>query len=99
MLLKKHWEWESTRILSVDLLDFDSAVGEEVVENVVLVSTIVGSILPEDVEAKDFSIIVKEALKSLIWSTTFKLNLNIVLDLSLIRWSLFKVDHSSSMSE
>jgi len=62
LLLKEHWEGESTRVLSIDLFNLDSAVREEVIENVVLVSTIIGSVLPEDIEAENFSVIIKETL-------------------------------------
>lgn len=99
LFLQKHWEWESSRVLGIDFFDLDSSVGKEVVENVVFITTIVGSILPEDMEAKNFSIVVEEALKGFVWSSTLKLDFDVVFHLSLIWRGLLEVDHFSSMGE
>ena len=40
LLFQEHWEGVLTRVLLVDLLDFDFAIREVVTENVVLVSAI-----------------------------------------------------------
>ena len=41
LLLKKHWEWESTTILGVNFLDLDGIILEEEIKCVELVTTIV----------------------------------------------------------
>jgi hypothetical protein len=99
LLFQKHWEWESSRVLGIDFFDLDLAIGQEVVENVVFVSTIVGSILPKDVEYKHLSIVIEETFKFFIWSSSFELDFNVFFNLSLIWWSLLHVNHSSSLSE
>lgn len=99
LLFQKHWEWEPSGVLGVDLFNFNLAVGQEVIEDVVFVSTVIGSILPENIENKNFSIIIKETLELFIWSSTFKLHFDILFDFSLVWWSLLHVDHSSSLSE
>jgi hypothetical protein len=99
LLFKKHGEWESTRVLGVDFFNFDSAIRKEVVECVIFIATIIGSIFPKNAEAKNLSVIVQETLKSLVWSTTLKSNLDVFFHLGLIWWSLFHVNHSSSVSE
>jgi hypothetical protein len=99
LFLKEHWEWESSGVLGVDLFNFNSSVRKEVVEDVVLITTIIGSVFPEDVETEHFSVIVEETLESFVWSSTFQLNLDVVLQLGLIWRSLFVIDHSSGVSE
>lgn len=99
LFLQEHWERCSSRVLSVDLLNLNSTIRKEVVENVVLVTTIVGSILPQDIEAQNFSVIVKEAFESLIWSSSLELHFDVLFDLSLIWWGLLHVDHGSSLGE
>lgn len=99
LLLQKHGEWESTRVLGVDFFNFDSTIRKEVVEGVIFIATVIGSIFPKDAETEDLSVIVQETLKSLVWSTTLKSDLDVFFHLSLIWWSLFHVNHSSSVSE
>lgn len=99
LFLQEHWEWESSGVLGVDLFDLNLSVGKEVIEDVVLVTTIVGSVLPENVENEYFSIIIKEAFKSFVWSSSLEFDFEVVLHLSLIWWGLFHVDHGSGMSE
>ena len=99
LLLQEHWEWETAGVLGVDFFNFDSSIRQEVVEDVVFITTVISSILPKDMEAKHLSIIVQEALKGFVWSSTLKLNFDVVFHLSLIRRSLLEVDHSSGMSE
>lgn len=99
LLLQKHGEWESTRVLGVDFFNFDSTIRKEVVEGVIFIATIIGSIFPKDAETEDLSVVVQETLKSLVWSTTLKSDLDVFFHLGLIWWSLFHVNHSSSVSE
>lgn len=83
----------------VNFFDLNFLIRKVVVEDVVLVTTVETSVLPKDVEAQYFSVIVQETLESFVWSSSLKLNLNVVLELSLIRWCLFEVNHSSSVRE
>lgn len=99
LLFKKHGEWESTRVLGVDFFNFDSAIRKEIVESVIFIATVIGSIFPKNAEAEDLSVVVQETLKSLVWSTTLKSDLDVFFHLGLIWWSLFHVNHSSSVSE
>jgi hypothetical protein len=99
LLLEEHWEWETPGILGVNLLHLDSTIGEEVVQNVVLVTTIIGSVLPKDVEAENFSVVVEETLEGLVGSATLEKHLNVVLHFSLIWGSLLVVDHQSGLGE
>ena len=99
LLLQEHWEWVLPRVLCVNFFDFDLAIGEVVVENVVFVATIVRSIFPKNVEAKNFSIVVEEALQSLVRSATLEHNLDIFLYLALVRRRLLEVHHGAGMSE
>lgn len=85
--------------MSVDFFDLNLSVGKIVIKDVVLISAIEAIILPEDVEAQYFSIIIQEAFEGLVWSTTFKLDFDVVLKFSLIGWSLLEVDHGSSLAE
>lgn len=50
-------------------------------------------------EAKHLSVVVEETLEGFVWSSTLKLNFNVVFHLSLIWRSLFEVDHCSGVSE
>jgi len=99
LFLQKHWEWESTRVLSVNLFDFDSTVRQEVVQDVVFITTIVGLIFPQDVESENFSVTVQETLEVLVWSSTLKHNFKVFLNLSLVWWNLLHVNHSSCLSK
>jgi hypothetical protein len=99
LLLEKHGEWSTSRILGIDFFDLNLAIGKIVVEDVELITTIIGAILPKDIEGKNLTVIIQEGLKSLVGATTFKLDLNILLDLSLIGRGLLHVDHSTSVGE
>lgn len=83
----------------VNFFDLNFLIRKVVVEDVVLVTTVETSVLPKDVEAQHFSVVVQETLESFVWSSSLKLNLNVVLELSLIGWCLLEVDHSSSVRE
>ena len=99
LLFQEHWEWETTGVLGIDLLNLNSAIRQEIVEDVVLVTTVIGSIFPEDVEAENLSIVVKETLESLVWSSSLKEHLDVVLHLSLVWRSLLVVDHQPGLGE
>jgi len=99
LLLQKFWEWVHSAVLGIDFFDLNGTIGKVVVKDVVFVSTVKASILPENVESQHFSVVVQETFKGLVWSTTFQLNFNVVLEFSLIGWSLLKVDHGSGLAE
>jgi hypothetical protein len=99
LLFQKHWEWETAGVLGIDLLNLDSSIRQEVVEDVVLVTTVIGSVFPEDVEAENLSIVVKETLESLVWSSSLKEHLDVVLHLSLVWRSLLVIDHQPGLGE
>lgn len=99
LFLQEHWEWESARVLGIDLFDLDLSVGEVVVKNIVLVATVVGSVLPQDVEAEHLPVVVEEALESFVWSASLKHDLDVVLNLSLVRWGLLIINHCSGVGE
>lgn len=82
LLLEEHWEWESTTVLCVNFLDFNGVVGEEEIEAVELLTSIVTVVLPEDFERKNLAVVIKETLKVLVWATTLQLYLVVVLKLS-----------------
>ena len=56
-------------------------------------------ILPKDVEGEHLTVVVEERLKSLVGAATLEADLNVLLDLSLIRGSLLIVDHGTGVSE
>ena len=97
--LEKLGEGSTATVLGVDLLDLDGSVAEEEVELVELVAAIVGVVTPEDVEAKDTTIVVKEALETTVGTATLQLDLNVVLELSLIGRNLLHVDHAAGVLE
>lgn len=99
LLFKEHWEWETAGVLGVDLLNLNSTIGQEVVEDIVFVTTVVGSILPENVEAEHLPVVVEETLKGLVGSSTLKQHLDVILHLSLVWWGLLVVYHKSSLGE
>jgi len=99
LFLKKHRERSTSRVLGVNLFDFNLAIGKIVVEDIELVSTIIGLILPEDVEREYLAIIVQKRLKSFVRTASFKLNFNVFFYLSLIRRCLLHIDHSTGMSK
>ena len=99
LLLKEHGERSTSRVLGVDFFDLNLAIGKIVVENIELITTIISAILPKDIEGKNLAVIIQERLKSLVGATTFKLDLNVLFDLSLIGRSLLHVDHGTSVGE
>jgi len=46
LFLKKHGERSAARVLGVNFFDFNLAIGKIVVENIELITTIIGTILP-----------------------------------------------------
>ena len=60
LLFQKHWERETAGVLGIDLFHLNSAIGQEVVEDVVFVTAIISSVLPQDIEAQNFSIVIQE---------------------------------------
>ena len=60
LLFKKHWERCTARVLGVDFFNFNLAIGKIIVEDIELVSTIISTILPENVEREDLAIIVQK---------------------------------------
>ena len=99
LALKELGEGGTAAVLCVDLLNLYRVVAKEEVEGVELVTTIVSHILPQDLEAEDTAVIVKEALEATVGSATLQLNLDIVLELSLVGRSLFHIDHAAGMLE
>ena len=99
LALKELGEGGTAAVLCVDLLNLYRVVAKEKVEGVELVTTIVSHILPQDLEAEDTAVIVKEALEATVRSATLQLNLDIVLELSLVGRSLFHIDHAAGMLE
>ena len=97
--LEKLGEGSTATVLGVDLLHLDGSVAEEEVELVELVAAIVGVVTPEDVEAKDTTIVVEEALETTVGTATLQLDLNVVLELSLIGRNLLHVDHAAGVLE
>ncbi len=91
--LQQLGERSSSRVGCVDLLHLHRVVGQEVVQRVELVTAIVGHIIPEDFEAKNTSIIVKEALKAIVRTATLELDFDVVFELSLVRRGLLHVNH------
>jgi hypothetical protein len=85
--------------LGVDFFDLNLSVGEVVIENEILVSSIEAVVLPQDIETKNFPVIIQKAFEGFVWSTTFQLNFNVVLKFSLIWRSLLEVYHGSSLGE
>lgn len=79
LLFQKFWEWIHSAILSVNLFDLNGTIGKVVVEDVVFVSTIEAFILPKNVESQHLSVVVQETFKGFVGSTTFQLDLDIVL--------------------
>ena len=99
LLLKKHWEWESATVLGVDLLDLDGVVLEEVVQTVVLLTTVVTAVLPENFEGKYLAVVVKETFQILVRAATFQFDFVVVLVFSQIGRVLLHVDHGTSLGE
>lgn len=99
LALQEHREGIAAVIWLDDFLNLNGVVREEVVETVVFVATIVGVVHPLDSERKDTAVVVEERLKVTVVTATFKRNLKVVLELSLIWGHLFEVDHSASVHE
>ena len=99
LFLKKHWECVLSRILRVDFLDLDFAIGQVVVEDVVFVAAVVRSIFPENVEAEHFSIVVEEAFERLVGATALEHHLDVVLHFCLVGRRLLIVHHCTRVLE
>ena len=97
--LKKLGEWVIARVRFVDFLDLNCVVTKEVIAAEVLVSTIVGAVLPQDSEGEHAAVIVQEALKVLVGAATLKLHFHVFLDFSLIWGHLLHVNHVTSVDE
>ena len=99
LALEELREGGTATVLCVNLLNLYRIVTEEEVECVELVTTIVCCVLPQDLEGEDTTVIVKEALEATVGSATLQLDLDIVLELSLVGRSLFHIDHAAGMLE
>lgn len=97
--LQQHGEGEATGVGGVDFLNFNRVVRHEVVQSVVLVTTIIRSILPQDGEGKNLAVVVQERLQILVGTATLKLHFDVVLEFSQIWGVLLHVDHSTGSSE
>ena len=97
--LEELGERSTATVLRVDLLDFHGVVAQEEVEGVELVATVVGNILPQDLEAEDTSVVVEEALETAVGASTLQFDFDVVLELSLVGRSLLHVDHGASVLE
>ena len=99
LALKKLGERSTARVLGVDLLNLNSVISKEVHESVELVTTVIRVVLPQDGEAEDAAIVIQELLETAVRASTLQLDLDVVLELSLIRRSLLHVDHGAGMLE
>jgi len=97
--LEKLGEGVIARVRFVDFLDLNCVVTKEVVAAEILVSTIVGAILPQDGERKDAAVIVQETLEVLVGAATLKLDFHVFLHFSLIMGHLLHVNHGTSVYE
>jgi len=97
--LQEHREGEATGVGGVDLLNFDGAIAEEVVQSVVLVTTVVAAVLPQNREGEHLAVVVEEALQVFVGTATLELNFDVVLEFSQIWRILLHVDHSTGLSE
>lgn len=97
--LEKLGEGVIARVRFVDFLDLNCVVTKEVIAAEVLVSTIVGAVLPQDGEGEHAAVIVQEALKVLVGAATLKLHFHVFLDFSLIWGHLLHVNHVTSVDE
>jgi len=95
--LKKHGEGVAATVLLGDFFNLNSVVGEEEVEGVEFVATIVTLVFPVDRERKDFPVVLEEGVKVAIVTTSTKAHLEVVFELSLIWRVLLEVDHSTSV--
>jgi hypothetical protein len=95
--LEEHGEGVASTVLDSDLLDLKRVVSEEVVQSVVLVTTIVSLIFPEDGERKDLSVVLEERVEVSVGTATTKSDFVVVLHLSLIWGILFEVNHFAGL--
>lgn len=79
------------------LFYLNRVVGEEVIESVKLITAVITVVLPHDSKRKNFAIVIKEALKVLVWTTAFQKNLDVVFVFSHIWRVLFHIDKSTSV--
>lgn len=99
LLLEEHWEWEPSAVLGIYLFNFNFVVAQEVIKAVELLATIVTVVLPEDLEGKNFAVVIEETLQVFVGAATFQFYLIVVLVLSQIRRVLFHVDHFACVSK
>jgi hypothetical protein len=99
LAFKKHGEGNLTIVRLIDLLNLDWTVREEEVENEEFVTAIVWSVLPENVEWENASVVLEETVKILVGSSTLKHDLDIVLVLSKIGRVLLHADHGAGLNE
>jgi len=97
--LKKHWERNLAVVGLVDFLHFNGLIGQEEVEDIVLVTTVIAGVFPKDVEREDLTVILEEAVEVLVWATSLEHDLDIVLVLSKIGRILLHRDHCASLGE
>jgi len=97
--LEEHWEWEPSSVGLVDFFNLNTVIGEEVIQNVILVSSVIRSVFPKNIEGQNLSVVFQKALQVLVWSSSLELHFNVVLKLCLVGWSLFHVDHGSGVHE
>jgi len=95
--LEEHGEGVASTVLDSDLLDLKRVVGEEVVQSVVLVTTIVSLIFPEDGEREHLSVVLEERVEVSVGTATTKSDFVVVLHLSLIWRILFEVNHFAGL--
>lgn len=97
MPLKKHRESVAATVLFCNFFHLNSVVGEEEIEGVELVATIIALVLPVDRERKDFPVVLEERVKVTIVTTTTKAHFKIIFEFSLIRRVLLEVDHGAGV--
>jgi len=95
--LEEHREGVASRVLLGDLLNLARVVGEEVVKGIVLNTTVVGLVIPEDGEGEDLSVVLEERVEVSVGTATTKSDFIVVLHLTCIWRILFEVNHSASL--
>ena len=97
LALQKLGEGSTATVSCVDLLYLYGVVAQEEVQLVELFAAVVAVVLPQDVEAEDIAVVLKELLETTVRATTLQLDLNVVLEFGLIRGSLLHVDHGAGL--
>jgi len=95
--LEEHGEGVASTVLDSDLLDLERVVSEEVVQSVVLVTTIVGLVFPEDGEGENLAIVLEERVEVSVSTATTKSDFVVVLHLSSIWRVLLEVNHFAGL--